>query len=508
VSRSPEPWEGDKIPRGFFNKKENIRLYFDWIAGQEGFESMESWYLMRRSDFERYTGGAVINNHYGGSPRKAICDIYPEYDWKPWKFVNSPPNFWKNDDNCREYLTWLFDELGFQDIEDWYQLENRVLNSNYGAGMHRRFNGSPLQMLRYFYPENDWMEFRFSAAPKGHWNHHKNLVRYMDWLGDILGFDEIEDWYRIDRDDFVNNHGNAPLTYYGGSPSGVVAVAFPEYDWLPWKFSKAPMNTWNNREIFAQYMDWTGEKLGYTKPDDWYRVEGKDFEYGGGMLSHYDGSPSKAVMDYIPDYDWKEWLFIKAPSNFWKDKNNHVRYLDWLGNKLGFTKPEDWYNVSQSDFTRNHGIGIQVYTGSVFHAVISAYPEFDWDVEKFYPDKKSQQRLFRIVKEIFPDEKIHFDFRHPNLRFNLSNMPMELDIWLPNLSLAFEFQGIQHYEIFWPHKNKDNPTSGLDEIQRRDKEKAIACKKTGITLIEIPYTWDASSEYVVKILSESIEYPY
>jgi hypothetical protein len=122
VSHSQAPWLGKKVPMGFFSQKSNIRLYFDWIAEQEGFDSMESWYKMRRSDFERHTGGAVINNHYSGSPRKAICDIYPEYDWKPWKFVYSPPNFWKDDDNCREYLTWLAKELGFHSFDDWYQL--------------------------------------------------------------------------------------------------------------------------------------------------------------------------------------------------------------------------------------------------------------------------------------------------------------------------------------------------------------------------------------------------
>jgi hypothetical protein len=504
VSKPLKPWIGEKIPMGFFSLKENKRLYFDWIAVLEGFDSMESWYGMRRIDFQKYPGSSMIGNHYAGSPRKAICDIYSDYDWKPWKFVHSPPNFWKNDENCREYLAWLGNELGFNDFDDWYQLDQRTLQANYGAGMHRRFNGSPLQIMRYFYPENDWLEFRFSMAPKGYWDSHENLLRYMEWLGSVLGIEEMEDWYKITRNDFVNNHGNAPLTYYKGSPSAVIDAAFPEYDWHPWRFTMSPLNTWNNREVFVRYMDWIGNKLEYTKPEDWYSVQGKDFEYGQGMLLHYGGSPSKAVMDYILDYDWKEWLFEKARSNFWRDSDNQIKYLDWLGDLLGFTKPEDWYNVSQADFIRNHGIGIQVHTGSVFHAVMSAYPEFNWEVEKFYPDKKSQQRLFKIVKEIYPSETIHFDFKHHDLRFESSNRPMELDIWIPNLSLAFEYQGIQHYAPFWDGRN-EGTNRELDEVKRRDEEKRIACKKAGIKLIEIPYTWNASKEYVVNVLSESIE---
>jgi len=335
-----KPWLCKVTPRTFFTEIENRKRFLDWIAEQEGFESMESWYMMKRSDFELYTGGAVINNYYGGSPRKAICDIYPEYDWKPWKFVNSPPNFWKNDDNCKEYLTWLFNELGFQDIEDWYQLENRILNANYGAGMHRRFNGSPLQMLRYFYPEKDWLEFRFSMAPKGYWGSKESLVNYMDWLGSELGFKKMEDWYEVITEDFNRHHGAAPLKMTGTSPSKIV---------------------------------------------------------------------------------------------------------------------------------------------------MTAYPEYDWEEERFFDGKKNQKRLFRIVKEIYPDEEIIFDFKHHGMRFKSSNYPMELDIWLPNLNLAFEYQGEQHY---------DDP-----EVMKRDEEKRNACEVTGIRLVEVPCTWNASKEYVVNLLS-------
>ena len=63
---------------------------------------------------------------------------------------------------------------------------------------------------------------------------------------------------------------------------------------------------------------------------------------------------------------------------------------------------------------------------------------------------------------------------------------MELDIWLPELNLAFEYQGEQHYSD--------------DVISRRDREKRSACKEAGIRLIEVPYTWDASKEYVLGLL--------
>jgi hypothetical protein len=65
---------------------------------------------------------------------------------------------------------------------------------------------------------------------------------------------------------------------------------------------------------------------------------------------------------------------------------------------------------------------------------------------------------------------------------------MQLDVFIPALSLAFEYQGIQHFDnsFFWGrsvHMYKD-----------RDQEKRDACSTGGITLIEVPYWWDNTKE--------------
>ena len=115
--------------------------------------------------------------------------------------------------------------------------------------------------------------------------------------------------------------------------------------------------------------------------------------------------------------------------------------------------------------------------------------------------KKNQSLLFEYVKSIFPESEIYYDFKHHDLRYSESNYPMELDIWLPNENLAFEYQGEQHYMDVSEMKGWDL-SSGLHELRSRDQEKREACQKAGIVLIEIPYTWDKTVEFVKNLLNE------
>lgn len=58
---------------------------------------------------------------------------------------------------------------------------------------------------------------------------------------------------------------------------------------------------------------------------------------------------------------------------------------------------------------------------------------------------KKQKHLLAIVKKILPQYDTEWNYKHPKLRFSKSNRPMELDIFLPEINLAFEYQGKQHF---------------------------------------------------------------
>ncbi len=72
-----------------------------------------------------------------------------------------------------------------------------------------------------------------------------------------------------------------------------------------------------------------------------------------------------------------------------------------------------------------------------------------------------------------------------------SRYNLELDCYNPELRLAVEYNGAQHYvyNSFF-HKNKE----AFYNQKYRDELKRLRCKELGITLIEIPYTEDRRLE--------------
>lgn len=66
---------------------------------------------------------------------------------------------------------------------------------------------------------------------------------------------------------------------------------------------------------------------------------------------------------------------------------------------------------------------------------------------------------------------------------------LQLDIFIPAISLAIEYHGAQHYvDAAQKHQMESSPT--------RDNDKQEICKKLGITLITVPFWWDRDTDSI------------
>ncbi len=104
------------------------------------------------------------------------------------------------------------------------------------------------------------------------------------------------------------------------------------------------------------------------------------------------------------------------------------------------------------------------------------------------------------------EEKCRFIFQSLlRLDFSKDNQtikPLELDGHNISLKLAFEYNGEQHYYfINGVHKT----FSQFIKQQKRDKQKKLLCKQSGIKLIIIPYTKTQSDEVLVSYIRNSIK---
>jgi hypothetical protein len=100
-------------------------------------------------------------------------------------------------------------------------------------------------------------------------------------------------------------------------------------------------------------------------------------------------------------------------------------------------------------------------------------------------ESKGETECRRVLQQIFNRP---FPNQRPNWlrnavtggRFNL-----ELDCYNPELRLAVEYQGQQHYKyIPYFHRNRDH----FMHQKYRDEIKRHLCRANGVTLIEVPYT--------------------
>lgn len=164
--------------------------------------------------------------------------------------------------------------------------------------------------------------------------------------------------------------------------------------------------------------------------------------------------------------------------------------MKWLGDKLDVSQPQDWEKVFYKNISALRGTTPLKDGGMI--GLLSKGLEGTTAATRL-PTKmiqrkdKSQELLIDCTKSLFPSQEIRCRYKHPQLLFPDTNKPMELDVFLPEISLALEYQGMQHYV--------SGKLFGDSDVQKsNDQQKLEACRQAGITLIQVPYWWSGDKE--------------
>ncbi|KAN0004640.1 hypothetical protein ACTFIU_001878 [Dictyostelium citrinum] len=408
------------------------------------------------------------------------------------------------------------------------------------------FDYSFYSMLKFAYPQHEWDKVKLVKSidkNKYFWINEDNVNSFIHSFTQDMKFDQthhksdrlqyndnnetdsqyLQQWYKVQKSDFIKFKGRPIISQFNDSVYGFLCNYYPNFNFKPWLFTTAPKNFWKPIENQKQYLQWLGKQLGFTEYNHWYGIAKNDFvrNNGSSLLLLYNGSPAKVIIEiFKDDYDWKVWKFNNLPilldnknNNNNDDNNNNNNndnnskdelktlreFFKFAGEYYNIKDVKDWYRVSNSQIQYIGGSQLVKKHGGLFNCLEILYPEEKWNYHLYsQPGKKSSQRLLSIyLNHLFQNNnnnetlKIFEDYRHPDLKYQqLSSHSFHLDFFIPQLSLAFEYQGKQHY--------MDVPRFGDTTIyQNRDNEKRLICKNNNITIIEIPFWWDNQIESLI-----------
>lgn len=118
------------------------------------------------------------------------------------------------------------------------------------------------------------------------------------------------------------------------------------------------------------------------------------------------------------------------------------------------------------------------------------------------PCSKFGERILSfILRDFFPRQIIHPNYRRIPWLINKSGNFLELDFYLPDIPLGIEFQGPVHFrQVFKKHD--------IGSQRERDELKRKLCKQHNLPLIEIPYT-KLFPEYVAnELVNQNIPFKF
>jgi len=519
-------WKFNTVGNGVWKDEKILKEYMLELQKELKLKTPEDWYNITRDSFEKFYGISPVTRYGIVGMLKYL---YPHYQWEKDKFIKNnnynlicnriqeikkiptehlekeynksfynfiacenkrmPNILWNNKDLKKITLKWLGKKLGYTKIEDWYTISKEDFKKNELVRLLVNNKGGHVKLIMSIF--NNLLEWKFVIVPHNFWDSIENRKKYINWLGETLGYITMEDWYNINGEILCANNGSSLLNRYNGSPSKVVISLFPDYNWLEWKFGMSPLNFWKNKKNQKKYMDWLGKELGYTTMVDWYNITQIIFSknYGSGLLNQYNNSPINTIGSLFPDYNWLEWKFRVTRPHFWKDKKNQKKYINWLGKKLGYTTMEDWYKISAKNMSKNHGSGLlNQYNSSPAKIVMTLFPDHKWVISKFKKNYSAGQiEWAEFLKISIPDMR-HI-LNNDDGEYKIPSTKYLADGFSKKENTIFEYHG----DEFHGNPNLHEPTEmswmgkTYGELWANTQKKQKVCENIGYKFY---YIWE------------------
>jgi len=112
------------------------------------------------------------------------------------------------------------------------------------------------------------------------------------------------------------------------------------------------------------------------------------------------------------------------------------------------------------------------------------------------PPTNKENRLLKCVEKHFPESKWHVNCFYNELKSSTTGYSLQLDLYCPDLKLAFEGEGESHrsFEVFQSFSPEKNTHDKFVQYQNNSKDKQRGCQQKGISLFFIDYGRDVKTK--------------
>jgi len=449
--------------------------------------------------------------HINQDPREEIIHSFPEFNFagRLWKLnqktmtKNVPQRF-----PLLYYRSLLFrigEEERFEIPKDNYRLKFRDFEER-GIAQHQRppFH-SPVSWVISTLPEILFEPWEWSKAPNASHSITFFHKKCLEKIAPKLKIRRMEDWYSQTMREIsmlLESEGKSISHHYSGSLYQMLCSVYPQHSWIEWKFKYRSFSL-DCLRTQREYLVSKGEDLGVCVPSDWYNLA--RFLVRVNKLTPVFSSIYQAVISLQPELPIQEWRFLSHRKHklFWKKKENVMVALEAIMQEFEMTSLHDWYLISHQDIDSTSGIQLIKEHKTLFHLLSIYYPQHKWNQSEFRLKRdnlKSESRIYTLISNHFHQ---FYSIEKRDILHNFfhswpgeSKKQVELDIYLPSLSLAFEYQGKHHYE--------DHFLYGRSRLfQTVDHEKQKLCQEAGIHLIQIPY-WQAGKKEIERSIQQNV----
>ena len=478
--------------RNYFKSLENQRKFMDDLFIKLKLNSLDDWYEISRKKIVINGGKVLLLQYYKNDKEKLLSSIFPHHNWD-WKNHNqeifkTKKGYFSLIENQKIFMRKLFYHFKLNKLEDLIFLTKRNFAKIGGKILLIHYYKGDIQLLlSSLFPNYPWeSDLLLTKDSNEYFKSLINQRKFMDNLFIKLQLETKDDWIFVSQCKFIKNQGKSLLFhYYDKDMQKMLKSIYPDHDW---NFSIADLSLIDNQRKLMQKIF---KDLNLEKNDDWLKVSRYQLLlHGGRKLLQIYGNDWKLILKEIyPKHDWNfSSLKFRPNATYFKSSLSfNIEKLKQLKKIYSIEEKKDWYRLP------SHFEEIDV-----FHSLSLVYLNEKWDKTLFNirVKKINQRLLFSFLHQIYSSSLLIENYRHPHISQSFSNIPMEFDVFIPSLSLAFEYQGEHHFNeipaVF----------SYLDDHSSRDQAKCELAKTCKIHLIVIPYWWDQSFSSLISSITK------